>query len=122
MTEIETGEYFVVTRGFAHNIQTFGHFFWSDFSQEPQKDKPQKYDKSYEGCVFVALEACGPAVAAKCVYADRWHKDTKGKLFSLNLTDIEVMPVTQKYIDALSPKTEAAEIEVDITEQKEICK
>lgn len=92
MAQIERGEFFVVTRGFELHADQVG----------PGESKP-RYDRSYEGCVFKALEVCGTVIAAQCVHAEGHKRDWMGRVFSLHTAGLEVWPVTAAYVAALKP-------------------
>lgn len=96
--EIETGDYFVVTRGFKYGCINFNLF------GTPRDEEPS-YDRSYGGCVFLAREVCGPMVAAKCVYSEHDYKgELVGKTISLNTSEVEVMTVTAQYLEKMDIK------------------
>ena len=98
---IETGEYFVVKRGVQLN-DSFESIFQSPFAasaqNKEQKDKPPRYDRSYNGMIFKAREVCGEQIAAEYIFGEgkRWIKI--GDVISLNISEIEIWPVTEKYV------------------------
>jgi len=79
---IETGDYFVVSRG--EPVHVDGR-------------KPIRYDCQFEGVVFYAMEVCGTFVAAKVCYP---HK-LQGRTLSLNVAPLETMTVSPKYANDL---------------------
>lgn len=105
MAQIEPGEYFVVTRGF--RLQTANTLSLStfDIGAQPQRDSEPHYDRSHEGLIYYAEEVCGDMVAAKCVAVDghhHWKQQHIGKTVSLNTSEVEVFPVTEKYVQAVT--------------------
>ncbi len=99
---IELGEYFVVKRGIRLNDMSFS-IFDSPFArsaqnQEPPKDKSPRYDRSFNEMIFKAKEICGEHIAAEYVYGrdKSWIK--VGEILSMNTSEIEVWPVTEKYV------------------------
>lgn len=54
---IETGDFFVVTRGFPFSNDTSLDLILGNVVT---KEKRQEYDRSHEGDVFQAVEVCGP--------------------------------------------------------------
>ena len=99
--ELEAGEYFAITQGIKRSDATFFSSFLgldSESWKKPQEDKEIRYDRSYEGLVFLACEVCYPMVAAKLVFGD---KSWIGPTVSLNLEEIEIMTLTKKYVDEI---------------------
>ena len=94
---IETGDYFVVTRGFQYSPP----LFWGAFGGVAVADTKPQYDRSREGMVYEAMEVCDTAIAAKCVFAPGYKQDRVGKTEPINLREVEVMTVTPKYLVAL---------------------
>lgn len=97
---IEQGDYFVVTRGFPLSMDS-----WSAFSEMlggggVSTKQEQQYDRSHEGEVFLAVEVCGPVIAARRVFTrSRYHP--LGEALSLNTSELEVWPVTKQYLASL---------------------
>lgn len=103
MTNLETNDLFVITRGYEYHSSGGVFSYAGLFGNESKDDKP-RYDRSDNGLVFMVLEACGPVVACRCVWADPCRygaAERLGQLRSLNLAEIEVMPVTPAYLKAL---------------------
>lgn len=96
---IETGDYFVVTRGFRMGSMVP---VFSMFGSTEERDDEPKYARDHEGLVFRALEVCDTAVACEVVFATGYKKDRIGNRESLNLREIEVMVVTPKYVELLT--------------------
>lgn len=101
---IERGDLFVVTRGFQlgkmpEMISLFG-------GGGPPRDDNPTYDRSHEGRVYKALQVCGPVIAAECVHEQWAYRGTSisrlGQRFSINTGDVEVWPVTEQYLAALT--------------------
>ena len=78
MATIEIGDLFVVTRGFELNdfdsfnlpFDAEGNYIGKSTTGNDVKTK--RYDRSYEGDIFLAVEICGPMIAARRVIKDRW--------------------------------------------------
>ena len=108
--DLEAGEYFAVTRGFEYN-DSFSVALLPMFGAAPKDNKPY-YDRSHEGLIYQAEEVCFPMVAAKCI-ANKSpfnHKnESVGTVISLNLTEIEIMTLTTKYLKPIG--VEAVESE-----------
>jgi len=106
---IEKGEYFVVTRGVElHKMPSLSLFpfdMGESWKQNRDVDEKPRYDRSYVEKVFQALEVCGDHVAARCVFGDKGGEyGLLNKTISLNLTELEIWPVTKEYIEALRGK------------------
>jgi hypothetical protein len=98
---IEVGEYFVVQRGILLNdrfLSIFSSPFAASAQNQDNKEKPPRYDRSYDGMIFKAKEICGEHIAAEYVFGkDKlWIKI--GDCISLNTSDIKIWPVTEKYV------------------------
>lgn len=73
MATIEIGDLFVVTRGFELNdfdpfdlpFDAEGNYIGKSTTGNNVKTK--RYDRSYEGDIFLAVEICGPMIAARRV-------------------------------------------------------
>lgn len=120
---LEVGEYFIITRGLKLNISFGGNPFEELFGFNPFSNgqtstnigtsnsvrSEAQYDRSYHDHVFKALAISGPnneIVAAECVWQENpssWYNNI-GKKFQFRLYEIEIWPVTQQYVDALSKK------------------
>ena len=106
MAEIEKGEYFVVRRGF--RLGKALSFFaerreaWQQSAED--EDEP-RFDRSYEGLLYLALEVCGPMVAAVCVQGDKYGTSHVGERTAFNTDEVELWPVSQAYVAALVQKT-----------------
>lgn len=96
---IETGELFVVTRGW--KLGSIGLLIGIPESGEPA------YDRSHEGNVYRALEVCGPMMAGEIVYAKSYGAKIGDKR-PINTNEVEVWPVTESYLAALTPVDTAA--------------
>jgi hypothetical protein len=105
---IEPGDYFVVARGFKYGDSSSMFVFSALFGGcgETPKEKEDQYDRSHEGRVYRAEEVCGPAIAARCVHGNIFGGVKPGDVLSLNTNDVEVWPVTKKYVDALGIQLE----------------
>lgn len=112
---VESGEYFYVTRGILLNdIDTSA--FWKGLFcndgdwwkmgntiQDTPIQKEPHYDRSWADCVFIAKDVNYPVVAAECVYVSQSYKqDYVGKTFVLNLTEIEIMTLTKNFVKELN--------------------
>lgn len=95
MTTIDKGEFFIVTRGYPYNMDAINWFGFTETS--PRK---QLYDRSFEGVVFEAMESTEGAVAARIVFRNK-GKEHLSETMSLSLREIEVMPVSRQYVEAL---------------------
>jgi hypothetical protein len=100
---VEVGEYFVVKRGIKLNDVPFFSIFSSPFSEscfnKDKEDKPPRYDRSHEGRIYKALEVCGEHIAAECVFDDdKSSYGYQGKILSLNTSEVEIWPLTEKYV------------------------
>lgn len=99
MTQIEKGEHFVVVRGFEMGKPL--PVFAAMYGETDKDDKP-RYDRSFDGCLFLALEVCEDVIAARCVAAsDTWKQQYVGTVRSLNTRELEVWPVTEAYATAM---------------------
>ncbi len=95
---IDKGEFFVVKRGFKYHSVTV-------FPFTTTIDDGPRYDRSYEGMVFVANEVCNEHIAALCVYSEHVGiTPNVGKMCTMNTTELEIWPVTNKYVEALNVK------------------
>ena len=105
---IEKGDHFVVTRGFEyHKMPVFSIFNPPDPTEswkQNKKDEEPQYDRSYNGMVFLADEVCESVIAATCVWAMGYKEEKIGEKYSLHTNELEVWPVTKKYIEALKNK------------------
>lgn len=105
---LEVGDLFIVTRGFKYgDTPSFAFSICGSSFGEPEKKEPS-YDRSYYSCVFQAVAMCGPGVVAKCLsdngmFSKAYSK--VGQVFQFNLNEIEIWPVTQQYLDALTTET-----------------
>ena len=101
--QLETGDLFVVTRGFKYGV--LPNPLYSIFGLTPQKDDDERgYDRSLScyGQVWRALEVCGDSVAAECVHVNTPFGDSQvGNKLSINISEMEIMTVTEKYLAAL---------------------
>ena len=100
--DIENGEYFVVKRGIELN-NSFSSIFVSPFADSAfnknNEEKTPIYDRSHEGKIYKALEVCGEHIAAECVFDEDTSSYSKqGKTISLNTSEVEVWPVTERYV------------------------
>lgn len=102
---IEVGDLFCVVRGFQlHEIPSFFNFFAVPGDEWKARDTPKepRYDRSFEGLVFRALEVCHPMVCAEVAFvSDSWKSAKAGHRLSINLTELQVMTVTQTYLEHL---------------------
>jgi len=99
--EIEVGEYFVVKRGIQLKDMSFSLFqspFAASAQNQETKDKSPRYDRSYNGMIFIARAVCGEQIAAEYVFGDEKGWVKKGGVLSLNTSEIEIWPVTEKYV------------------------
>lgn len=100
----EKGEYFVVRRGFKLNTESLSSVL---FPREPWQGQPEalkepRYDRSYEGDLFLAVEVCGDAVVAKLVHRTATYRPgRKGDLIVLSAADMELWPVTKAFAEAM---------------------
>ena len=106
---IEVGEYFVVKRGIRLNDMSFSMFqspFSASAQNQEQKDKPPRYDRSYNGMIFKAREVCGEQIAAEYVFGEKKGWINIGDVISLNTSEIEIWPVTERYVACFLIKTD----------------
>lgn len=105
---IDKNELFVVERGLEYCPTNF-FGFPGIFTEPKTTDTKPRYDRSYNcsGQVYQALEVCDKFIAAKCVHS-KSDKDV-GKTHSFNTAEMELMTVTQEYLDALLDKVDSAE-------------
>lgn len=106
MAEIETGDYFVVRRGYPMGqlppLLSFfgppstGYDGWLTPSKPDEPTGP-KYDRSWEGMLFEALECCPPMIAGRAVWTTGYKEDRVGQVVSFNMDEVELWPVTRKY-------------------------
>ena len=99
--DIEIGEYFVVKRGIELNnsiCSVFTSPFTDSAFNKNNDDKPPRYDRSHEGLIYKALQVCDEHIAAECVFAESYKSSRLGKRISLNTSEIEIWPVTEKYV------------------------
>lgn len=101
---IEKDELFAITRGFEldHSFDSILDAFEGVATQA----RTQNWDRSHEGCIYKALEVCGPLISAECIFFD---KDSPGysrvgKKLSINTNEVEVWPVTKAYLTSLQVK------------------
>ncbi len=126
MATIEIGDLFVVTRGFELNdFDPFDLPFDSAFDAEGNyigksttgnNVKTKRYDRSYEGDIFLAIEICGPMIAARRIIKDRWISKYSGKeieyrsqCVAINTLENEVWPVTDSYAKNFNVNLEEVE-------------
>jgi len=96
---LEPGEYFAVTRGHKHGDTSFFDAVITGSQIRPQE---VTYDRHYEGLIFMAVEVCGCMVAGNVLATTTgYKKDMVGHTYSLNLTEIEAMSLTRKYVAAI---------------------
>ena len=101
---IENGEYFVVKRGIELYNRTLSLFpsedpFADSILGKENEDKPPSYDRSHEGRIYKALQVCDEHIAAECVFdQDTSRYNVQGKRISLNTSEVEIWPVTEKYV------------------------
>ena len=91
--DIESGEYFSITRGIRLNTTSLFSF---------SSTEVEHYDRSYEGLIFLAEEVCYPMVAAKLVYSPtkkQWIK--VGDIIPVNLRELEIMTLTKKFVETV---------------------
>lgn len=103
---IEKGDYFAVTRGL--EMGKPGVFVAAFGFDSPKSDKPE-YDRSHDGQIYLAEEVCGDMVAARCVGSRCFHSSKErniGKVYSLNLSEVEVMTLTPEYLKAIGVNVE----------------
>lgn len=102
---IEPGDYFAITRGFRLGEMSSSAFIFAMMDepwrgQPDEKEKEPRYDRSFEGLIFKANEVCGVMIASRCVATSEgscYKRDYVGKAFSINTSEVEVWPLTEKY-------------------------
>lgn len=103
MATIEKGEYFIVSKG--HELgEGIDYENMSNFNLGlpiVTKERNKRYDRSYEGDVYICLESCYPAVVGKLVFCTHSYHGPINKLVSFNGNDCELWPVTREYVKAL---------------------
>jgi len=108
---IDVGEYFIVKRGIELNTSTFSLAptdpFMDSILGTQNENKPPQYDRSHEGLIYKALQICGEHIAAECIYAEGYKSATVGKRISLNTSEVEIWPLTKKYVACLFIKKSA---------------
>lgn len=99
MATIEKGEYFVVTRGF--ELGDMEDFIEAMTGDTRTTTKHQRFDRSYEGDIFIAEEICGPVIAARRVLKERIGKGwlARPAIVQINTMENEVWPVTKAYVE-----------------------
>lgn len=96
---IEKGDLFIVTRGIKlANTAAFSFAF--GLPAPADSDEP-RYDRSWIGYVFRALEVCGDGIAAEVVHADADCYRKPGYRLQLVESEMTLFPVTQAYLEAL---------------------
>ena len=104
--EIEKDEYFVVSRGFAYNMDWPMSFF-GGFGEKPPPPKEQRYDRSYAGMIFRAESSAYPMVACICVGSVAGsicnHEKEIKKPFMFNQQEVELMVVSKDFVDKCVP-------------------
>ena len=84
--QIDTGDYFVVTRGFK-----LGDSFATTLFRQPQETvKEDRYSRDHVGLVYHAVEVCHDVVAAKLVFDARPpsnYRTEVGAVISLHLDE-----------------------------------
>lgn len=100
---IETGEHFVVQRGWRMGDgASSGYIYAMAMGREPPPpDTAPRYDRSWEGCVWRALEVCGEMIAGEIVHAPFHKKDCVGRREILNGGDVTLWPVTAAFVEAM---------------------
>ena len=102
---IEVGECFVVRRGVELNNKVLSLFplenpFADSILGKENEEKPPTYDRSHERRIYRALEVCGEHIAAECVFdEDTSRYSVQGKRISLNTSEVEIWPITEKYVE-----------------------
>lgn len=99
---IEKGEYFAITRGVKlRSGSPFSIFSMLDPTEtwKTKDSEEEHYDRSWHDCVFEAIEVCYPMVAAKVVAG---RKAYTPEVLSLNLSEIEIMTLTETYVKTLT--------------------
>lgn len=102
---IEKGDLFIVTRGPRLRSRDGFGFSLSAFTTTAVSEKvDDRFDRSYNGCVFRALEVSGDGkcVACECLFG---FFAGRGRL-SLHIDELEVMTVGPEYLAALTEKQE----------------
>lgn len=104
MPQIEKGEHFVVTRGFKMEGTSDLMIFAIIGNSQPPKPSEPKYDRSYEGYIFLAVSVCGPMICGKVVYSPHgksspsYYKQIDA-CYSINTTEVEVWPLTKEFFE-----------------------
>jgi hypothetical protein len=109
---IERGDLFMVIRGREKPARPmrpdpFTIFIGESWKSAPT-DAPPEYDSTYCGCVWEAMEVCGPLVAARCMYAHGDKKAWIGRAFPINVTHLEMMTVTKEFAAVLAATASSA--------------
>lgn len=98
--QIEPGEFFAVTRGERITASAFPTLTVFGFLPEYESPTEEpKFDRSFEGDIYLAMNVCGPLIAARRVFASRTRY--MPETLSLNANDYELWPVTRGYAKSL---------------------
>ena len=113
---IEKGDYFVIIRGKRIVLPPAPNFISQppsassegDFSFPVNAQEVFCYDRIFDGCVFKALEVCGEMAASQLVFPQPRDPAMLTR-FSMNLAEMEIWTVSQRYLDALLVKPDPEE-------------
>lgn len=112
---LEQGEYFAVTRGFKWSKESpvFMAIFGGESWKVPDTDEPPRYDRGWEGVIFQAEAVCGELVAARILTGGQFRFAKIGQVTSLDLNEIEVMPLTLTYVRAMGVEINTSKVTED---------
>lgn len=94
---VERGTRFIVTRGRVEVASDGGFSLLS---------RPiVTHSKEHDGFVFEALEIVGPVIVARRIAtSETWRKDLVGRVTTINLGEVEVMPATDEFFNLMPHK------------------